>query len=121
LPSNSNSNNNNNNRLVVPQAQPAMDQFKYEIASELGIPLRATGASRVADQGNYQQALNSYKWEVAQELGIADQVRSRGWENMTSRECGRVGGRMGGKIGGQMVRRMIQLAEQQLANQNPQQ
>ncbi len=113
--SNSNNNNNNQNRLVVPQAQQALDQFKYEIASELGIPIRgATGG-----QGNYQQALDGYKWEVAQEIGIADQVRQRGWGEMSSRDCGRVGGRIGGKIGGQMVRRLVQLGEQSLAGQQP--
>ncbi len=112
-----NSNNNNRNQLVVPQSQPALDQFKYEIASELGIPMRAKGAARVSTEGDYQNTLDSYKWEVAEQLGLADDVRSRGWANMSSRECGRVGGRMGGKIGGQMVRRMIQLAEQNLAGQ----
>lgn len=119
---NSNNNNNSNrNRLVVPQSQPALDQFKYEIASELGIPMRAKGATGVSNQTDYQDTLNNYKWEVAQQLGLADDVRSRGWANMSSRECGRVGGRMGGKIGGQMVRRMIQLAEQQLAGQSTRQ
>ncbi len=113
-----NSNNNNNkNQLVVPQSQPALDQFKYEIAGELGIPLRSKGASGGTSEQNYENALDTYKWEVATQLGLADAVRSRGWANMTSRECGRVGGQMGGKIGGQMVRRMIQLAEQNLAGQ----
>ncbi|MDW7673000.1 MAG: alpha/beta-type small acid-soluble spore protein [Bacillota bacterium] len=35
--------NNNNNRLVVPQARQALEQLKFETASELGI-------------SNYQQA-----------------------------------------------------------------
>lgn|GEM_PF-36666 len=115
--SSNNNNNNNRNRLVVPQAQPAIDQFKYEIASELGIPIRSTGGANAGS--GYQQALDNYKWEVASEIGIAEQVRQRGWAEMSSRECGRVGGRMGGRIGGQMVRRLIQLAEQNLSGQNP--
>lgn len=29
-----------NNRKAVPQARAALDQFKYEIANELGVPLK---------------------------------------------------------------------------------
>ncbi len=29
--------NNNNNRKLVPEARAALDKFKYEVASELGI------------------------------------------------------------------------------------
>ena len=115
MPRNNDGNNDRNrNRALVPQAKPALDQFKYEIASEIGIPLRATGAARVSDQQSYDQALDKYKWEVAEEIGIAEDVRQRGWGEMTSRECGRVGGRMGGRIGGQMVKRMIEYAERNM-------
>jgi len=34
------SNNSNSNRVVVPEAKGALDQMKYEIASELGINLK---------------------------------------------------------------------------------
>ena len=30
----------NNNRAVVPEAKGALDRFKYEVASELGVPLK---------------------------------------------------------------------------------
>lgn len=33
-------NNNNNNRKAVPQARAALDQFKYEVANEIGVPLK---------------------------------------------------------------------------------
>ena len=33
-------NSNNSNRVVVPEAKGALDQMKYEIASELGINLK---------------------------------------------------------------------------------
>ena len=33
------SNNNNSNQMVVPEARAAMDRFKMEVASELGVPL----------------------------------------------------------------------------------
>lgn len=38
--------NNRNNQLVVPGAQQAIDQMKYEIASEFGVNLGADSTSR---------------------------------------------------------------------------
>jgi small acid-soluble spore protein B (major beta-type SASP) len=38
--------NNNRNQLVVPGAQQAIDQMKYEIASEFGVNLGADSTSR---------------------------------------------------------------------------
>ena len=32
--------NNNSSRMEVPQAKEAMDKFKMEVASELGVPLK---------------------------------------------------------------------------------
>ena len=47
---NSNNNSNNNrsskNRLVVPGAQKAVDQMKYEIANEFGVNLGPDATSR---------------------------------------------------------------------------
>ena len=37
---------NNSNQLVVPGAQQAIDQMKYEIASEFGVQLGADSTSR---------------------------------------------------------------------------
>lgn len=31
---------NNNNRTAVPEAKEALNRFKYEVASELGVPLK---------------------------------------------------------------------------------
>ena len=61
-----------NNQILVTNARQALDQLKYEVAAELGLP-------------NYQGYL------------------------------GDVPSRLNGAVGGNMVRRMIQLAEQQLA------
>ena len=33
------SNNNSSNKVAVPEAKSALDRFKYEVASELGVPL----------------------------------------------------------------------------------
>lgn len=34
------SNNNSSNTPEVPQARTALEQFKYEVASEIGVPLK---------------------------------------------------------------------------------
>jgi small acid-soluble spore protein B (major beta-type SASP) len=39
-------NNNNSNQLVVPGVQQALDQMKYEIASEFGVQLGPDATSR---------------------------------------------------------------------------
>jgi len=52
-----------------------------------------------------QSVLEDFKWEVAEELGLSSKIKSQGWENMTSRECGHVGGRIGGSITKTMIRR----------------
>lgn len=57
-------------------------------------------------------AMDHLKSEVAQELGLDDDIQQRGWENMTTREVG--------KIGGNMVRKMIAFAEQEMAARNGQ-
>ena len=36
----SNNNNSGSNRMVVPEAKEAMNRFKEEVASELGVPLK---------------------------------------------------------------------------------
>jgi hypothetical protein len=63
------------NRILVRGAEKALDQFKYEVARELGIQVPQDGY----------------------------------WGDIPSR--------LNGAVGGHMVRRMIQLAEQQLAGQ----
>lgn len=99
----------NRNRILVPGAENIIERFKYEIAQEVGsVPAGTVPA-------DYRQALDQRKWEVAAELGLTTEIQSRGFPNMTARECGRIGGRMGGKIGGQMVKKMIALAESALA------
>lgn len=41
-----NSNNSSSNKLLVPGAQNAIDQMKYEIASEQGVQLGADATAR---------------------------------------------------------------------------
>lgn len=61
------------NRAVVPQAREALDRFKYEVANEIGVPLK---------QG-YNGDLTSYQ---------------------------------NGSVGGYMVKKLIEQAEQNMAN-----
>lgn len=85
-----------------------LDRLTYEVAEELG-----HCPNQSQDETQFRQILDDFKFEVAQELGIP---LRRGYNgDMRARDAGRLGGKIGGKIGGQMVRRMIQLAEQQLA------
>ncbi|MCL6451577.1 MAG: alpha/beta-type small acid-soluble spore protein [Acetobacteraceae bacterium] len=56
-----------------------------------------------------ESALDDVKYEVARDLDLDDDIRRRGWENMTTREAG--------KVGGHMVKRMIRFAESRLAEQ----
>lgn len=48
--------------------------------------------------------LENLKEEVAKEIHLDDDIKKRGYENMTTREVG--------KIGGNMVKKMINLAEE---------
>ena len=65
------------------------------------------------DPGAFAAAINDYKFEVARELGIP---LSQGYNGeLTSRQAGVIGGHIGGRLGGQMVRRMIAMAEEDLA------
>lgn len=36
----SNTSNGNSNQVNVPEAKAAMEQFKYEVANEIGVPLK---------------------------------------------------------------------------------
>lgn len=53
-----------------------------------------------------EDKLDSLKEEVAEELHLDDDIEKRGWENMTTREVG--------KIGGNMVKKMIKFAEKEM-------
>ena len=72
-------------------------------------------APHISDPRSYQQLLEDLKLEVAAELGLGPAVAARGWADLPSRVNGAIGGRLGGQIGGGMVRRMISMAERDLA------
>jgi len=58
-----------------------------------------------------RKALDRFKYEVADELGLINKINNQGWENMTTREVG--------KIGGTMVKKMIKMAEDQMGKGTP--
>ena len=53
-----------------------------------------------------EDELDSLKEEVAEELHLDDDIKKLGFENMTTREVG--------KIGGNMVKKMIKYSEKQM-------
>ncbi|MDI6601582.1 MAG: alpha/beta-type small acid-soluble spore protein [Thermoanaerobacteraceae bacterium] len=57
-----------------------------------------------------EDELDDLRDEVAEELDLDDDIQERGWENMTTREVG--------KIGGNMVKKMIKYTEKQMDEKN---
>jgi len=82
------------NRMLVPEAEQAMDRFKGEVMSKEGYIINPANPDEV-------------KYEVANELGIPLEKGYNG--ELKSKNAGRVGG----KIGGKMVQEMIRSVEQQ--------
>ncbi len=54
-----------------------------------------------------QKALDRLKYEVAHDLDLDDDIRTRGYAQMTTREVG--------KIGGTMVKRLVARGEQAMS------
>ncbi len=57
------------------------------------------------------QIRDQFKYEIAENLGLTDEILTKGWADMPSRQLGRIGG----KIGGNMVKVMIREAEESMA------
>lgn len=102
-------------RPVNPDAQRALDRLKFEVAQELGYVQGGGGGGPDDRENRLESSLDRMKYEVADELGLLDKIKTVGWGEMTSRECGKVGGQLGGRLGGQMVKRMIEYAEANMA------
>ena len=81
---------NSNNTTSVPEAKEAMNKFKMEAASEVGVNLK---------QG--------YNGDLTSREAGAGGGAGGGQKNLTSRESG--------SIGGEMVRQMIKKQEQQMS------
>jgi len=97
-----------NNKRTKSQA---LEDLKMEVANEtLGRDLNQQVTAE-----NYEALLEKKKQAVTQDLGLDAKVNQVGWENMTTKEVGKIGGRVGGKIGGNMVKKLIEAAETQMA------
>ncbi|GAB2721252.1 small, acid-soluble spore protein, alpha/beta type [Paenibacillus thermoaerophilus] len=83
----------NRRNKLVPGCEKAIDDWKYEIAAELGL---AVGPQSPAN-------LNT---EFATELGAVPvgSVRSDYWGHLSSRETG--------AVGGSITKRLVEMAEQ---------
>jgi hypothetical protein len=53
-----------------------------------------------------EEQMEKLKWEVAEELELDDDIKEKGFANMTTREVG--------KIGGNMVKKMVEYAEKEM-------
>lgn len=84
----------NRNRKLVPECQKALDQMKYEIASEFGVPLTAS-YNIAGDDTEFAGELGS--------IGSASYGQAYGG-NLTSREAG--------SIGGEITKRLVRAGEQ---------
>lgn len=80
------------NRLIVPECKNAINQMKYEIAAELGVPIAAQGGS--------------FDSEFAGELGsIGSSFSGQQYlGDLTSREAG--------ALGGGITQRLVRQAQQ---------
>ena len=87
----------NRNRKLVPECRKALDQMKYEIASELGVPFGHPGIGA-----------NGADSEFAGELGSvpASNGGAAYLGHLTSREAG--------AVGGGITKRLVQQAQQTL-------
>lgn len=68
----SQSNNNTNNKINVPEAKAAMEQFKYEVANEIGVPLKkGYNGDLTSAQNGYVGGYMVKKMIEAQEKSMA--------------------------------------------------
>ncbi|SDF24162.1 small, acid-soluble spore protein, alpha/beta type [Sporolituus thermophilus] len=101
----------NDHEILEPKAKNALEKLKIRVADEtLGREMEQQVTAE-----NYDSVLDQKKYEVAEELGLKEKIEQVGWENMTTKEVGKIGGHMGGKIGGNMVKKLISMAEAQMA------
>ncbi|MCL2400274.1 MAG: alpha/beta-type small acid-soluble spore protein [Defluviitaleaceae bacterium] len=69
-----NSSTNSNNKTAVPQAREALNQFKYEVANEIGVPLKqGYNGDLTSAQAGYVGGYMVKKMIEAQERAMANQ------------------------------------------------
>ncbi len=82
---------------IIPECHQAIDQMKYEIAAELGLPV-----------GQHMMQGLAADTEFATELGAIPGVKLKEgyWGHLASRDAG--------AVGGEITRRLVQQAEKQM-------
>ncbi|MCI8806339.1 MAG: alpha/beta-type small acid-soluble spore protein [Clostridiales bacterium] len=73
----SNNNGSGSNRATVPEARAALDQFKYEVANEIGVPLKQ------GYNGDLTSAQNGYVGGYMVKKMIEAQEREMAQKNQT--------------------------------------
>lgn len=67
-------NNNSSNKINVPEARAALEQFKYEVANEIGVPLKqGYNGDLTSAQNGYVGGYMVKKMIEAQERQMAGQ------------------------------------------------
>lgn len=68
-------NNSSSNRKAVPEARAALDQFKYEVANEIGVPLKkGYNGDLTSAQNGYVGGYMVKKMIEAQERQMAGEI-----------------------------------------------
>ncbi len=90
-------------RKIVPECHQAIDQLKYEIAAEMGLPL------------NYEQNSQqiSTHTEFSSELGVTSQAQQKASQRKEA-YWGHISSRDAGAVGGAITSRLIQKAEKSM-------
>lgn len=83
-------------RKIVPESEAVIDQWKYEIAAELGLPVGK----------NWVSANGAGDVEFATELGTlsASSIKEDYWGHISARDTG--------AVGGTITKRLVQKAEE---------
>ena len=72
-------NNTNSNKINVPEARAAMEQFKFEVANEIGVPLKkGYNGDLTSAQNGYVGGYMVKKMIEAQEKMMADKESGMG-------------------------------------------
>lgn len=70
-------NNTNSNKINVPEARAAMEQFKFEVANEIGVPLKkGYNGDLTSAQNGYVGGYMVKKMIEKQEQMMAEKIRA---------------------------------------------
>ncbi|WP_043921431.1 alpha/beta-type small acid-soluble spore protein [Paenibacillus polymyxa] len=85
-------------RRLIPESRARLDDLKYEIAAEFGLPVYNPQYAHIHPNADS---------EFAAELGEFTRSQNVAWRDLTSRQ--------NGSVGGEITKRLIQSAERSLS------